>query len=40
MRVSVIGGGRVDESATEQAREVGWLLGERGHAVVCGGLGA
>jgi predicted Rossmann-fold nucleotide-binding protein len=37
MRVSVIGGGRVTEAEYEQAREVGRLLAERGHAVVCGG---
>lgn len=39
MRVSVIGGSTVDEHVSEQARTVGQLLGERGHAVVCGGLG-
>jgi len=39
MRVSVIGGSRVDESAAERARTVGRLLGRRGHVVVCGGLG-
>ena len=37
MRVSVIGGGRVTEAEYERAREVGRLLAERGHAVVCGG---
>jgi len=37
MRVSVVGGGRVDESEYEQARDVGRLLAERGHTVVCGG---
>ena len=40
MRVSVIGG---DTSCTdeeyERAREVGELLGRRGHTVVCGGEG-
>ncbi|USZ67364.1 TIGR00725 family protein [Halorussus salilacus] len=39
MRVSVIGGGTVTESEAELAEEVGRLLGERGHEVVCGGLG-
>lgn len=39
MRVSVIGGGTVTDAEYEQAREVGRVLGERGHAVVCGGYG-
>ncbi|MFC6837068.1 TIGR00725 family protein [Halomarina ordinaria] len=39
MRVSVIGGSRVDGATYEAAREVGRLLGEQGHTVVCGGLG-
>jgi hypothetical protein len=39
MRVSVIGGSSVDEETYERAREVGRLLGERGHAIVCGGYG-
>ena len=39
MRVSVIGGGEVDGETYERAREVGRLLGERGHEVVCGGYG-
>lgn len=38
MRVSVIGGARVSDDHYERAREVGRLLGERGHEVVCGGL--
>lgn len=38
MRVSVIGGGTVDDGTYGAAREVGRLLGERGHTVVCGGL--
>jgi len=37
MRVSVVGGGRVTEGEYEQARDVGRLLAERGHTVVCGG---
>ena len=39
MRVSVIGAGASSESAKRTAREVGRLLAERGHTVVCGGLG-
>jgi uncharacterized protein (TIGR00725 family) len=39
MRVSVIGGSTVEEALYEQAREVGRLLGTRGHDVVCGGRG-
>lgn len=39
MRVSVIGGGAVEAAVEERAREVGRLLGERGHELVCGGLG-
>jgi uncharacterized protein (TIGR00725 family) len=39
MRVSVIGGSRIDDSNRKRAREVGRLLGERDHAIVCGGLG-
>ena len=39
MRVSVIGGSSIDDETRAQAREVGRLLGERGHTVVCGGLG-
>lgn len=39
MRVSVVGGGEIDRETAAVAREVGRLLGERGHVVVCGGLG-
>ncbi|MFC7176591.1 TIGR00725 family protein [Halosegnis marinus] len=39
MRVSVIGGGRVDDRTYGVARELGERLAERGHAVVCGGYG-
>jgi len=39
MRVSVIGGSTVDEETYEVARELGRLLAERGHIVVCGGYG-
>ena len=39
MRVSVIGGGTVPDERAEIAEEVGRLLGERGHTLVCGGLG-
>ncbi|AEM55788.1 hypothetical protein HISP_00855 [Haloarcula hispanica N601] len=38
MRVSVIGGSTVTDEQYQQAREVGKLLGEHGHDVVCGGL--
>jgi uncharacterized protein (TIGR00725 family) len=39
MRFSVIGGGRVDEETAGTAEAVGGELGERGHELVCGGLG-
>jgi uncharacterized protein (TIGR00725 family) len=39
MRVSVIGASRTDGPTYERAREVGRLLGEREHVVVCGGYG-
>jgi uncharacterized protein (TIGR00725 family) len=39
MRVSVIGGSSVDDETYESARELGRLLAEGGHEVVCGGLG-
>jgi hypothetical protein len=39
MRVSVIGGSTVPEAQADLAEEVGRLLGERGHTLVCGGLG-
>jgi hypothetical protein len=39
MRVAVIGGSRVDESTYAAAHELGELLGDRGHTVVCGGYG-
>ncbi|PSQ32540.1 TIGR00725 family protein [Halobacteriales archaeon SW_10_68_16] len=39
MRVSVIGGSTVTDEQYDIAREVGRLLGESGHEVVCGGLG-
>ena len=39
MRVSVIGGSRIDDGTDEVARTVGELLAERGHTLVCGGLG-
>lgn len=39
MRISVIGGSRVDSEGYESARELGRLLAERGHTVVCGGYG-
>jgi len=39
MRVSVIGGSTVGDELYEQSREVGRLLAEHDHEVVCGGLG-
>jgi len=39
MRVSVIGGSRCTDDAAETAQRVGRLLAERGHDLVCGGLG-
>jgi uncharacterized protein (TIGR00725 family) len=39
MRVSVIGGSTITDEQYSQAREVGRLLAERGHEIVCGGLG-
>ena len=39
MRVSVIGGGRVGETDRDRAEAVGRELAERGHEIVCGGLG-
>lgn len=37
MRVSVIGGSTVTDEEYEVARDLGRLLGKRGHEVVCGG---
>lgn len=39
MRVSVIGGGTCDEREAALAEAVGECVGERGHELVCGGLG-
>jgi uncharacterized protein (TIGR00725 family) len=39
MRIAVIGGSSIDEETDERAVEVGRLLGEHGHTIVCGGLG-
>ena len=39
MRVSVIGGGSVPDETASVAREAGRAIAERGHTVVCGGLG-
>ena len=39
MRVSVVGGGEVSAGTAAVAEELGRLVGERGHTVVCGGLG-
>ena len=38
MRISVIGGSSVSDDAYEMAADVGHLLGERDHTVICGGL--
>ena len=38
MRVSVIGGSTVTDEVYDRAREVGRLLGDRGHETLCGGL--
>jgi len=39
MRVSVIGGSTPTEREAETAAELGHVLAESGHTVVCGGLG-
>jgi hypothetical protein len=39
MRVSVVGGSTVSSRERERAADVGRLLAQRGHTVVCGGLG-
>ena len=39
MRVSVIGGSSIDEETAGVAAALGERLAERGHVVVCGGLG-
>ncbi|MFB6080578.1 MAG: Rossmann fold nucleotide-binding protein [Haloferacaceae archaeon] len=39
MRVSVVGGSTVTDAEAATAERVGELLGERGHTLVCGGLG-
>jgi uncharacterized protein (TIGR00725 family) len=39
MRVSVIGGSSVTDEEYETARRLGRELGDRGHEMVCGGLG-
>jgi len=39
MRVSVIGGSSVSDAEYETARRLGGELADRGHEVVCGGLG-
>ncbi|ERH09734.1 MAG: conserved hypothetical protein, DprA/Smf-related, family 1 [halophilic archaeon J07HX64] len=39
MRVSVVGGSTIEGETREQARQVGRELAERGHELVCGGLG-
>ena len=39
MRVSVIGGSRIEPTVAETTTEVGKVLARNGHTVVCGGLG-
>ncbi|SEO86684.1 hypothetical protein SAMN04487948_10653 [Halogranum amylolyticum] len=39
MRVSVVGGSRIGPEEEATAEAVGKLLAQRGHSVVCGGLG-
>lgn len=39
MRISVIGGATPSEECRQKARSVGRLIAERGHTLVCGGLG-
>ncbi|KTG30759.1 TIGR00725 family protein [Haloferax profundi] len=39
MRVSVVGGSVVPDPVDQLAEDVGRLLAQRGHTVVCGGLG-
>jgi hypothetical protein len=39
MRISVIGAGECAGEVYERAREVGRILAERGHTLICGGLG-
>jgi uncharacterized protein (TIGR00725 family) len=39
VRVSVIGGSDIDDRTETRAHELGVRLAERGHTVVCGGLG-
>ncbi|WP_096391109.1 TIGR00725 family protein [Halopenitus persicus] len=39
MRVSVIGGSSIDDTEARIAEAVGRELADRGHTVVCGGLG-
>lgn len=39
MNVSVIGGGTCTDDEHAWARDVGRLIAERGHTLVCGGLG-
>ena len=39
MRISVIGGSSIDEETAAVAEALGERVAERGHTVVCGGLG-
>ena len=39
MRISVIGGSTIDDDTAEVATNLGRHIAQRGHTVVCGGLG-
>ena len=39
IRIGVIGGGKPDKKALQEAFEVGRLIGEAGAILICGGLG-
>jgi hypothetical protein len=39
MQIAIVGGGDCSPEVREQAQELGRLLAERGHVIICGGLG-
>lgn len=39
MRISVIGGGEIDDATASIAEAVGRAVADRGHTLICGGLG-
>jgi hypothetical protein len=39
MQIAIVGGGDCSPKVREQAQELGRLLAERGHVIICGGLG-